>query len=184
MSKTNEGLDTNPAKAGKPAADNDAKNGGDNAPQKPAAAQESGKQEESGNDPEPSVMDRARSFMKSKPAMQAQLNKASEEIAGLKKQVSGLQATVESQNAELTRLRQLEKDLTETVEALENDRKSVTEAATDLAAQAGVPADELPKHEEGDGETLESLQERMAATSDPVEKGKLAARARELRWES
>lgn len=67
---------------------------------------------------------------------------------------------------------------------LEDEKQTVTDAVTTELAALGVEKEELPQQTTKQEETLEQLQDRMKNTTCPKEKGKLAAKARKMRWAS
>jgi len=154
-------------------------------PAAPAAPVETSQPEEKvekKDDVKPSIMDRARAMMKDKGAMQKEISGNKETIATLQKELDQAKVKIAEQDQELTSLRELKQDLESSVQELEAEKQTVSEAVTDELASLGVEKEVLPQQTEKQEETLEQLQERMKNTSCPKEKGKLAAKARELRW--
>lgn len=103
----------------------------------------------------PTVFDRAKALMKSKPVIQAEIRDLTARNGELSTELAEARETIRTQGEELTRLRQLETDLTATVEQLEGNQQTVAAAAADIVAQTGVPTEELPK-QSAEGSDFES----------------------------
>ena len=97
--------------------------------------------------PEPTVLQRAQAMLKPKANIQAEASHAKKLLAQANDQV----ALLTGQLAEITeRSSQLTTDynaLADVVAQLESEAMTVTDAATDMVAAAGVPASELPAQE-------------------------------------
>lgn len=103
----------------------------------------------------PTVFDRAKALMKSKPTLQAELRTLTEANTKLAADLATANAIIQTQAGELTRLRQLETDLTATVEELETGKQTVAAAAADLVAQTGIAPEKMPE-QEGQGSDFAS----------------------------
>jgi hypothetical protein len=101
-------------------------------------------------------------------------------IADLTAQITARDATIASQLAELNTFRTEAANLQAVVTTLEKEKKDVqTEVIHQLAA-SGLPEGQLPATTSASNATksVEELWAEAEATHDPVEKGKLAAKAR------
>lgn len=113
-------------------------------------------------------------------ALRADLTARDATIADLTAQLTARDATIASQLAELNTFRTQAADLQAVVSTLEKEKKDVqTEVIHQLAA-SGLPEGQLPATTSASNatKTVEELWAEAEATHDPVEKGKLAAKAR------
>lgn len=132
--------------------------------------------------PKPTIMDRAKAMMTDKGSLQQKITTLESANATYATDLATAKQTIATQETELTSLRQFKTELETSVEELEGKQQTVSQGvATELAA-IGVEKDDLPGQTKDSEETLEQIQERMKSETDPVEKGKLAAKCRELRW--
>lgn len=130
---------------------------------------------------EPTLLQRAQALVKPKATIQA-------ESADFKKQLTASLAAndlLAAQVAELTASTELLKteleEVGKVVSTLEGQAKSATQVATDMVAATGIPAVELPAQEIEPTETLATLEAALNATTDPREKGVIAAKIRKIR---
>jgi ABC-type transporter Mla subunit MlaD len=113
-------------------------------------------------------------------ALRADLTARDATIADLTAQITARDATIASQLAELNTFRTEAANLQAVVTTLEKEKKDVqTEVIHQLAA-SGLPEGQLPATTSASNATksVEELWAEAEATHDPVEKGKLAAKAR------
>lgn len=145
--------------------------------------------ESSKSDPAPqeeeraNFLDRARAAFTSKVSQETTARTQAELLASLTFQVEALTAENSSLLAENAELKNEKDEFEKIVADAEAAKQTTTQAATDMVAATGIPQDELPEQEaEGDAaDSVEGLQKRIEASSDPLEQGRLAKQLRELR---
>lgn len=140
---------------------------------------------EQGNASEVTLFDRARAALRSRETLLAERNQAREELAQAAQRITELENRVAEQDGQILALTERANqaaELEQQIVRLEEEAADASTRAAQIAGAAHVDAEELPSaSSEPVADTLDSIREQIAATSDPKEKGRLAAKAREIR---
>ena len=104
----------------------------------------------------PTVFDKAKALMKSKPGLQADLTAANGQITQLTESLATANSTIATLQAENSAFKKNENDLEVHVSQLEAEQTSVAAAAADQLSALSVPEENLPGQDAGDVQSLES----------------------------
>ncbi|MGE0412027.1 MAG: hypothetical protein AB7I98_03850 [Verrucomicrobiales bacterium] len=116
----------------------------------------------------PNWLDNAMAAARSKGALQ-------KENASLKAKVKDLEPKLAKAQEEITQLKAEQNKLREAFEAAQEEAQTVSDAVTEELAAVGVDVKQAPPVAQGKAKgSVEELTERMAATTDPTEKFRLA----------
>lgn len=144
---------------------------------------------------QPSFLARIRSYAAGRDTLTATINSAERQLADLRATVAERDTTIESLRAENAAQRaDLERiaaylTSTDRVAAAANPAaafaSAVSNEVSNTVRQLGIPAAVIQQtpapSQSSNAEKLEAIRAEIAATTDPVKKGKLAAEARKLR---
>ena len=138
---------------------------------------------------EPSLLEKARAAFQSKAAIlaeandaQAQLADAQRLITGLQTDKAGLAAQVDVLTAELATLRTERVEIGKLLDSAKAEKASAEEKAADIVAAVGFPAADLPGAEQEMEDTVESLNAKLSATTDPKARWAISRQISALRW--